>query len=270
MRELSLIAAIVAILAATIVLAQEELKPAAPPPVAPGDSTGRAAAEPAARANPFSPLDSGAAPAPGSASPPPLETSPAQAAAVSQTATPAAAKLNGILYCESKPLVVINDLIAGVGDEVAGMRVTAIARDKVTLAGPRGVWVMTPLQPEAQPVHSHAPGSPPAAAGDADSQRPAPRQGSGQASGAARPAHPHAPGSPPAAAGDADSQRPAPVRHSPQGDGGSGEARPAHPHAPGSPAGLPADEESQAPEATGGTPVVAAETTDQPIGKENQ
>ena len=226
MRELSLIAAIVAALATTIVLAQEELKPAAPAP---------AAAEPAARANPFSPLDPGAAPPPGSATPPtPLETSPAQADAVSQTATAASAKLNGILYCESKPLVVINDLIAGVGDEVAGMRVTAIARDKVTLAGPRGVWVMTPLQPEAQPVHSHAPGSPPAAAGDADSQRPAP------------------------------------VRHSPQGDGGSGEARPAHPHAPGSPAGLPADEESQAPEATGGTPVVAAETTDQPIGKENQ
>jgi len=203
MRELSLIAAIVAILAATIVLAQDELQPAAPP-VASGDSTGRAASEPAARANPFSPLDSGAAPAPWSASPPPVSTSPAQADAVSQTATPAAAKLNGILYCESKPLVVINDLIAGVGDEVCGMRVTAIARDKVTLAGPRGVWVMTPLQPEARPAHPHAPGSPPAAAGDADSQAPE----------AARPV--------------------------------------------------------ESPGATGGTPVVAAETTDQPIGEENQ
>lgn len=155
MRELSLIAAIVVALAATIVLAQDELRQAAPP----------AASEPAdagaARANPFSPLDSGAAPAPWSASPPPLETSPAQAdAAVSQTLTSAAVKLNGILYCESKPLVVINDLIAGVGDEVCGMRVTAIARDKVTLAGPRGVWVMTPLQPEARPAHPSAPGSP--------------------------------------------------------------------------------------------------------------
>jgi hypothetical protein len=206
MRELSLIAAIVAILAATIVLAQEELKPAAPP-VAPGDSTGRAASEPAgapaARANPFSPLDSGAAPAPWSASPPPVETGPAQAAAVSQTATPAAAKLNGILYCESKPLVVINDLIAGVGDEVAGMRVTAIARDKVTLAGPRGVWVMTPLQPEARP----APVVPPA---PAEAGKPAVEPETAAAA------------------------------------------------------------ESQAPEAAGGTPVVAAETTDQPIGKENQ
>jgi len=151
MRELSLIAAIVAVLAATIVLAQEELKPAAPPAAA------EPAGAPAARANPFSPLDSGAAPASWSASPPPVETSPAQAdAAVSQTATPVAAKLNGILYCESKPLVVINDLIAGVGDEVAGMRVTAIARDKVTLAGPRGVWVMTPLQPEARPAPANA------------------------------------------------------------------------------------------------------------------
>jgi len=227
MRELSLIAAIVAALATTIVLAQEELKPAAPPPAA-----AEPAGAPAARANPFSPLDSGAAPAPWSASPPPVETGPAQAAAaVSQTATPAAAKLNGILYCESKPLVVINDLIAGVGDEVAGMRVTAIARDKVTLAGPRGVWVMTPLQPEARPAHPYAPGSPPAAAGDADSQRPA--------SGAANPV-------------------------------------PAVPPAPAE-AGKPAVEpetaaaaESQAPEAAGGTPVVAAETTDQPIGKENQ
>jgi hypothetical protein len=194
MRKLSLIAAIAAILAATIVLAQEELKPAAPAP---------AASEPAARANPFSPLDSGAAPEPWSASPPPLETSPAQADAVSQTATPTAAKLNGILYCESKPLVVINDLIAGVGDEVAGMRVTAIARDKVTLAGPRGVWVMTPLQPEARP----APAVPPA---PAETVKPAVE---------------------PEAAASA---------------------------------------ESQAPEAAGGTPVVAAETADQPIGKENQ
>ena len=192
MRELSLIAAIVAALAVTIVLAQEELKPAAPP----------AAAEPAVRANPFSPIDSGAAPPPWSASPPtPLETSPAQADAVSPTAT-AAAKLNGILYCESKPLVVINDLIAGVGDEVAGMRVTAIARDKVTLAGPRGVWVMTPLQPEAR----LAPAVPPA------------------------------------------------------------------PAEAGKPAVEPETEasaENQAPEAAGGTSVVAAETTDQPIGKEN-
>jgi len=197
MRELSLIAAIVAILAATIVLAQEELKPAAPPPAAaepaaPPPAAAEPAGAPAARANPFSPLDPGAAPPPGSASTPPVETSPAQAdAAVSQTATPATVKLNGILYCESKPLVVINDLIAGVGDEVAGMRVTAIARDKVTLAGFRGVWVMTPLQPEARPAHPHAPGSPPAAA----------------------------------------------------------------------------DEEAL--KAAGGTPVVAAETTDQPIGEEN-
>jgi hypothetical protein len=205
MRELSLIAAIVAALAVTIVLAQEELKPAAPAPAA-----AEPAGAPAARANPFSPLDSGAAPAPWSASPPPVETSPAQADAVSQAATPAAAKLNGILYCESKPLVVINDLIAGVGDEVCGMRVTAIARDKVTLAGPRGVWVMTPLQPEARPAHPNAPGSPAGLPADADSQRPA--------SGAANPA--------------------------------------------------PA--ESQVPEAAGGTPVVAAETTEQPIGKENQ
>jgi len=193
MRELSLIAAIVAALATTIVLAQEELKPAAP---APADS------EPAARANPFTPLDSSAVPTPWSASPPPVETSPAQAAAVSQTATPTAVKLNGILYCESKSLVVINDLIAGVGDEVFGMRVTAIARDKVTLAGPRGAWVMTPLQPEARPAHPRAPGSPAGLSADVDSQRPA--------SGAANPA--------------------------PAGD----------------------------------TPVVAAETTDQPIGKENQ
>jgi len=197
MRELSLIAAIVVALAATIVLAQDELRQAAPP----------AASEPAdvgvARANPFSPLDSSAASAPWSASPPPLETSPAQAAAVSQTATPAAVKLNGILYCESKPLVVINDLIAGVGDEVAGMRVTAIARDKVTLAGPRGVWVMTPLQPEARP----APADPPA---PAETGKPV-----------------------------------------------------VEPEAE-------ASAESQALEAAGGTPVVAAETADQPIGKENQ
>ena len=216
MRELSLIAAIVAALATTIVLAQEELKPAAPAP---------AAAEPAARANPFSPLDPGAAPPPGSATPPtPLETSPAQADAVSQTATAASAKLNGILYCESKPLVVINDLIAGVGDEVAGMRVTAIARDKVTLAGPRGVWVMTPLQPEARLAHPRAPGSPAGLPAGADSQRPA--------SGAA---NPHAPGSPAGLPADADSQRPAPRQGSGQA---SGAANP--------------------------------ETTDQPIGKENQ
>ncbi|MGB6919284.1 MAG: hypothetical protein WBF96_12245 [Phycisphaerae bacterium] len=193
MRELSLIAAIVAILAATIVLAQDELQQAAPPD----------ASEPAARANPFFPLDSGTAPASWSASPSPVSTSPAQAdAAVSQTVTPAVAKLNGILYCESKPLVVINDLIAGVGDEVAGMRVTAIARDKVTLAGFRGVWVMTPLQPEARP----APAVPPA------------------------PAETGKPGVGPEAAASA---------------------------------------ESQAPEASGGTPVVTAETTDQPIGEEN-
>jgi len=209
MRELSLIAAIVAILAATIVLAQEELKPASPPPAAaepaaPPPAAAEPAGAPAARANPFSPLDPGAAPPPGSASTPPVETSPAQAdAAVSQTATPATVKLNGILYCESKPLVVINDLIAGVGDEVAGMRVTAIARDKVTLAGPRGVWVMTPLQPEARP----APAVPPA------------------------PAEAGKPAVGPETAASA---------------------------------------ESQAPEAAGGTPVVAAETTDQPIGKENQ
>ncbi|HET6440951.1 MAG TPA: hypothetical protein VFH53_01135 [Phycisphaerae bacterium] len=196
MRELSLIAAIVAILAATIVLAQDELKPAAPP------AASEPAGAPVARANPFSPLDSGAALAPWSASPPPLETSPAQADAASQTATPSAAKLNGILYCESKPLVLINDLIAGVGDEVCGMRVTAIARDKVTLAGPRGVWMMTPLQPEARP----APAVPPA------------------------PAETGKPAVEPEAAASA---------------------------------------ESQAPEAAGGTPVVAAETTDQPIGKEN-
>ena len=218
MRELSLIAAIVTALAATIVLAQEELKPAAPP-VAPGDSTGRAASEPAgapaARANPFSPLDSGAAPAPWSASPPPVETGPAQAdAAVSQTATPTAAKLNGILYCESKPLVVINDLIAGVGDEVAGMRVTAIARDKVTLAGPRGVWVMTPLQPEARP----APAVPPA---PAEAGKPA-VESEAEASAVALRAM----------------------------------------------ADRSADEEAL--KAAGGTPVVAAETTDQPIGEENQ
>lgn len=198
MRELSLIAAIVVILAATIVLAQDELQQAAPPAAA------EPAGAPAARANPFSPLDSGAAPAPWSASPLPVETSPARAdAAVSQTATPAAAKLNGILYCESKPLVVINDLIAGVGDEVAGMRVTAIARDKVTLTGFRGVWVMTPLQPEARP----APAVPPA------------------------PAETGKPAVGPEAAASA---------------------------------------ESQAPSAAGGTPVVAAETTDQPIGEENQ
>ena len=233
MRELSLIAAIVTALAATIVLAQEELKPAAPPPAAaepaaPPPAASEPVGAPAARANPFSPLDPGAAPAPWSASTPPVETSPAQAdAAVSQTATPATVKLNGILYCESKPLVVINDLIAGVGDEVCGMRVTAIARDKVTLADPRGVWVMTPLQPEA------------------------------------RPAHPNAPGSPPAAVGDADSQRPAPVRHSPKGDGGSGAA---NPNAPGSPAGLPADADSQRPASGAANP----ETTDQPIGEENQ
>lgn len=197
MRELSLIAAIVAVLAATIVLAQEELKLAAPA------AASEPAGAPAARANPFSPLDSGAAPAPWSASPPPVETSPAQAAAVSQTATPAAAKLNGILYCELKPLVVINDLIAGVGDEVCGMRVTAIARDKVTLAGPRGAWMMTPLQPEARP----APAVPPA------------------------PAETGKPAVEPEAAASA---------------------------------------ESEVSEAAGGTPVVVAETTDQPIGKENQ
>ena len=204
MRELSLIAAIVAILAATIVLAQDELEQAAPPAAA------EPAGAPVARANPFSPLDSGATPASWSASPPPLETSSAPASAVSLTATPAA-KLNGILYCESKPLVVINDLIAGVGDEVAGMRVTAIARDKVTLAGPRGDWVMTPLQPEARPA---------------------------QASGAANPA----PAVPPA---PAETGKPA-----------------VEPEAE-------ASAESQAPEASGSTPVVAAETTDQPIGEEN-
>jgi hypothetical protein len=202
MRELSLIATIVAALATTIVLAQDELQQAAP--LAASEPAGA----PVARANPFSPLDSGAAPASWSASPP-LETSPAPADAVSQTATPASAKLNGILYCESKPLVVINDLIAGVGDEVAGMRVTAIARDKVTLAGPRGVWVMTPLQPEARPAPAGLPA-------DVDSQRPA--------SGAA------------------------------------------NPHAPGSLAGLPADADSQRPASGAANP----ETTDQPIGKENQ
>ncbi|MCX5648131.1 MAG: hypothetical protein NTX40_03395 [Planctomycetota bacterium] len=215
MRELSLIAAIVAILAATIVLAQEELKPAAPAPAAAEPAAPPpAAAEPAARANPFSPLDPGAAPPPGSASTPPVETSPAQAdAAVSQTASPAAVKLNGILYCESKPLVVINDLIAGIGDEVAGMRVTAIARDKVTLAGFRGVWVMTPLQPEARP----APAVPPA---PAEAGKPA--------------VEPEAEASAVALRAMADRS---------------------------------ADEEAL--KAAGGTPVVAAETTDQPIGKEN-
>jgi len=229
MRELSLIAAIVAALAVTIVLAQEELKPAAPP----------AAAEPAVRANPFSPIDSGAAPPPWSASPPtPLETSPAQADAVSPTAT-AAAKLNGILYCESKPLVVINDLIAGVGDEVAGMRVTAIARDKVTLAGPRGVWVMTPLQPEARPAHPNAPGSP-AGLPAADRSKP----------------------------GDERSRLRLSVRSKPGDERSESPGR--EPAAPRSPAGLPADTDSQAPEAAGGTPAVAAETTDQPIGEENQ
>ena len=228
MRELSLIAAIVAALAVTIVLAQEELKPAAPP----------AAAEPAVRANPFSPIDSGAAPPPWSASPPtPLETSPAQADAVSPTAT-AAAKLNGILYCESKPLVVINDLIAGVGDEVAGMRVTAIARDKVTLAGPRGVWVMTPLQPEARPAHPNAPGSP-AGLPAADRSKP----------------------------GDERSRLRLSVRSKPGDERSESPGR--KPAAPRSPAGLPADTESQDPEAAGGTPVVAVETTDQPIGEEN-
>jgi hypothetical protein len=187
MRELSLIAAIVAALATTIVLAQEELKPAAPAP---------AASEPAARANPFTPLDAGPASGSWSASLPAAESAPAASEAAVPLAAPAAVvKLNGILYCESKSLVVINDLIAGVGDEVFGMRVTAIARDKVTLADPRGAWVMTPLQPEA---------------------------------------------------------------------------RPAHPRAPGSPAGLSADVDSQAPAPAGDTPVVAAETTDQPIGKENQ
>lgn len=167
MRELSLIAVIVAILAATVVLAQEELKPAAPPVAA--DSPSGA---PVARANPFSPLDSGAAPASWSASPPTVEASPAPAAAVPQAAVPAAVRLHGILYCEAKPLAVINDLIAGVGDEVAGMRVTAIVRDKVTLAGPRGVWVMTPLQPEARPEHPQAPGSPAGLPADTESQAP--------------------------------------------------------------------------------------------------
>jgi hypothetical protein len=195
MRELSLIAAIVAVLAATIVLAEDALQPAASPAAAEPAST------PVARANPFSPLDAGAAPTPWSASPPPLETSPAPAAAVSQTA-PAGTKLNGILYCESKPLVVINDLLAGVGDEVAGMRVTAIARDKVTLAGPRGDWVMTPLQPEARPVPAVLPAP-------AETGKPA-----------------------------------------------------VEPEAE-------ASAESEAPEASGGTPVVVAETTDQPIGEEN-
>jgi hypothetical protein len=255
MRELSLIAAIVTALAATIVLAQEELKPAAPPPAAaepasPPPAAAEPAGAPAARANPFSPLDSGAAPAPGSSSLPTVETSPAQADAVSQTATPAAAKLNGILYCESKPLVVINDLIAGVGDEVAGMRVTAIARDKVTLAGPRGVWVMTPLQPEARPAPANA-----------------------LEPGAGAPGHvPH-----PGTCHDGEHARrlPPPARSE---DGGSGAANPA-PAVPPAPAeaGKPAvgpeaaaSAESQVPEAAGGTPVVAAETTDQPIGKENQ
>ena len=154
MRELSLIAAIVAALAAAIVLAQDE-RPAAQPLAA--DSP---AGAPVSRANPFSPLNSVAAPAPWSALTPPLETGSPPGDAVPQTAAPASVRLHGILYCESKPLVVINDRIAGVGDEVAGMRVKAIARDKVTLAGPRGVWVMTPLQPEARP----APAVPPAPA----------------------------------------------------------------------------------------------------------
>ena len=244
MRELSLIAAIVAALAVTIVLAQEELKPAAPP----------AAAEPAVRANPFSPIDSGAAPPPWSASPPtPLETSPAQADAVSPTAT-AAAKLNGILYCESKPLVVINDLIAGVGDEVAGMRVTAIARDKVTLAGPRGVWVMTPLQPEARPAHPNAPGSP-AGLPAADRSKPGDERSRLRLSVRSKP-------------GDERSRLRLSVRSKPGDERSESPGR--KPAAPRSPAGLPADTDSQAPEAAGGTPAVAAETTDQPIGEENQ
>jgi len=195
MRELSLIATIVVALATTIVLAQEELKPAAPAP---------AASEPAARANPFTPLDAGPPSGSLSASLPAAESAPAAPEAAAPLAAPAAvAKLNGILYCESKSLVVINDLIAGVGDEVFGMRVMAIARDKVTLAGPRGAYVMTPLQPEAR-LAPEVSASPP--------QAETPRV-------------------------EADAE-------------------------------AAADEET--PKAADGAPALAAETVDQPIGKENQ
>jgi hypothetical protein len=111
--------------------------------------TSAEAGPPEAPRNPFAPLGADASasqwsePLPESEG---LTESPPPAAGGSAGAV---LRLNGILYCESKPLAVVSDLIVGPGDEVGGFRVIKIERDRVLLVGPGGVMAMTPLRPEA-------------------------------------------------------------------------------------------------------------------------
>ena len=152
MREFSLVAALIGLLATTIVLAQEE-------PAPPATSLVLAEGQnPAGRTNPFAPLagDAGTTAWPAGASPE-LTTADAVAAPV-RTESSAAPRLNGILYCDSRPLAVISDLIVGLGDEVGGLRVTRIETDRVLLVGPGGTFAMTPLRPEAHRVPRQAAG----------------------------------------------------------------------------------------------------------------
>ena len=153
MREFSLIAALIALLATTVVLAQEDAARLG------GPVTALASAEagpPEAPRNPFAPLGGDELSGGGSSEPlpePGSSTAPPPAAA---SGSGAVLRLNGILYCESKPLAVISDLIVGQGDEVGGMRVLKIERDRVLLAGPGGAMAMTPLRPEAHPAPREA------------------------------------------------------------------------------------------------------------------
>jgi len=154
-REFSLVAALIGLLATTIVLAQEE-------PALPATSLVLAEGEsPAGRTNPFAPLagDAGTTPgAPGPAGASPEATIADAAAAPARTDSSAAPRLNGILYCDSRPLAVISDRIVGLGDEVGGLRVTRIETDRVLLVGPGGTFAMTPLRPEAHPAPRQAAG----------------------------------------------------------------------------------------------------------------
>lgn len=176
MRDFSLIAALIALLATTVVLAQEE---PAPPMTAVEPA---AAPEADGRTNPFAPLagDAEGAARPNAepqASTPSLSAAPGPGPAGESSAP---ARLNGILYCEPRPLAVISDVIVGPGDEVRGMRVLKIERDRVLLAGPGGTLAMTPLRPEA-----HAAPPEPAAADRPEPTAATPATGPGDESAAA-------------------------------------------------------------------------------------
>jgi len=102
------------------------------------------------------------------------------------SAAPAQIRLGGILYCNTKPMVIIADRIYCAGDEIGEWRIETIGRDQVLLGGAAGRCVMTVRQPDLRPCPATAAdavgatsdvsatgGNPPAATTPASTSAPA-------------------------------------------------------------------------------------------------